>query len=78
MLQRLSEPFKSLYTRGDSAGLARAVEEALTSDPTKAKNPIVALYTLNDAVARPAVLAAARVARLSNVRSLIERAGCAR
>ncbi len=51
-LQRLSEPFKSLYTRGDSAGLARAVEEALTSDPTKAKNPIVTLYTLNDAVAR--------------------------
>jgi hypothetical protein len=72
-LQRLSEPFKALYTRGDSAGLSRAVEEALTTDPAKAKNPILTLYMLNDAVARPAVLAAARVARLSNAEASIVR-----
>ncbi|HEY5951148.1 MAG TPA: hypothetical protein VIV40_36905 [Kofleriaceae bacterium] len=72
-MQRLPEPFKTLYTRGDSAGLARAVEEALTSDPVKARTPVVTLYTLNDAVARPAVLAAARVARLSNAEASIVR-----
>jgi hypothetical protein len=72
-MQRLTEPFKSLYARGDSAGLARAVEEALTGDPAKARTPIVTLYTLDDAVARPAVLAAARVARLSNAEASIVR-----
>lgn len=72
-VQRLGAPFAQLYQAGDSAGLTRAVEEALTVDPNKARTPIVTLYTLNDAVARPAVMAAGRVARLSNAEASIVR-----
>ncbi|HEX5060893.1 MAG TPA: hypothetical protein VFV99_16110 [Kofleriaceae bacterium] len=72
-LQRLPQNLSALYTRGDGPALARAVEEALTSDPMKVRDPIVALYAINDAVARPAVLAVARVARLSNVEAAIVR-----
>ena len=72
-LQRLPAALATLYNRGDAAGLARAIEEALTGDPMKARDPIVALYLIDDTVARPAVLAAARVARLSNVEASIVR-----
>jgi hypothetical protein len=58
--------------RRDAAGLARAAEELLASDPVKAQAAAVGLYLLDrndgrgNAVVRPAVLAFARVARLSN------------
>jgi hypothetical protein len=72
-VERLPAALAQLYARGDSAGLARALEDTLTSDPMKARDPIVALYMIDDAVARPAVLAAARVARLSNVEASLVR-----
>lgn len=72
-LQRLPAALAALYQRGDAAGLARAVEEALTGDALAARESIVALYMIDDAVARPAVLAAARVARLSNAEASIVR-----
>ncbi|HEY5926261.1 MAG TPA: hypothetical protein VIV11_31465 [Kofleriaceae bacterium] len=72
-LQRLPSTIGTLYTRGDGAALARAIEEALAKDPNQARAAIVTLYTLDDAVARPAVLAAARVARLAGVEASIVR-----
>src|SRR5690606_8333363 len=39
-LQRLPGALAALYSRGDAAGLARAVEETLTGDPMKARDPI--------------------------------------
>ncbi len=72
-LQRLPAALAAIYSRGDGPALARAIEEMLTSDPMKARDPLVALYVIDDAVARPAVLAAARVARLSNVEASIVR-----
>jgi hypothetical protein len=72
-LQRLPQPIKELYSRGDSAAIARAIEESLAKDPNQTRTAIVTLYTLNDAVARPAVMAAARVARLAGVEASIVR-----
>ncbi|HSD89432.1 MAG TPA: hypothetical protein VLB44_18005, partial [Kofleriaceae bacterium] len=62
------------YEKSDSIALARAAEELLTIDPMKGRACAVALYLINDAVARPAVLAIARVARLSNTEAAIVRA----
>jgi hypothetical protein len=61
------------YVKGDPAGLARAAEQLLTVDPIKGRDCAVALYLLNPVVARPAVLAIARVARLSNAEASIVR-----
>ena len=57
-LQRLPGPIKQLYSEGNGAGIAVAIERALASDPQRTRDAIITLYMLNDAVARPAVLAA--------------------
>ncbi|HSK00039.1 MAG TPA: WGR domain-containing protein [Kofleriaceae bacterium] len=60
----------------DAAGLARAAEELLATDPVKAQAAAVGLYLLDtagDPTARPAVLAFARVARLSNREAAVVR-----
>ena len=70
--------------RRDPAGLARAAEELLATDPVKARLAAAALYLLDrtgergpaqpaSAVVRPAVLAFARVARLSNSEAAVVR-----
>jgi hypothetical protein len=55
------------YDKGDAQGLTRAAEDQLNRDAIKGRTFAVALYMIDDAVARPSVLAIARVARLSNV-----------
>ncbi len=62
--------------RHDAAGLARAAEELLATDPVKAQAAAVGLYLLDIAgggPVRPAVLAFARVARLSNREAAVVR-----
>ena len=64
--------------RRDAAGLARAAEELLATDPVKAQAAAVGLYLLDsgdgrDSVVRPAVLALARVARLSSREAAVMR-----
>src|SRR5262249_16317491 len=72
-LQRLPGPIKQLYSEGNSAGIAVAIERALPNDTQRTRDAIITLYMLNDAVARPAVMAAARVARLAGVEASIVR-----
>src|SRR6185436_2148179 len=65
----LTPALATAIERRDAAGLARAAEELLASDPVKAQAAAVGLYLLDGgagSVVRPAVLALARVARLSN------------
>jgi len=72
--------------RRDAAGLARAAEELLATDPVKAQAAAVGLSLLDrtgepvarpggevDPIVRPAVLALARVARLSNREAAVVR-----
>lgn len=70
--------------RRDAAGLARAAEELLATDPVKAQAAAAGLYLLDagdargtgeraGAAVRPAVLAFARVARLSNREAAVVR-----
>ncbi len=61
------------YEKGDGAALARACEELLAVDAMRARSAAVGLYYMNDAVSRQAVLAIARVARLSNAEATIIR-----
>jgi hypothetical protein len=72
-LQRLPAAIKQLYTEGKSAAIAQAIEQALANAPQNARETIVTLYILNDEVARPAALAAARVSRLAGVEASIVR-----
>ncbi|HTL37055.1 MAG TPA: hypothetical protein VL326_28165 [Kofleriaceae bacterium] len=62
----LTPALLAAYDKGDAQALARLAEEQLGLDAIKARTYAVALYMLDDNVARPAVLAVARVARLSN------------
>jgi hypothetical protein len=64
----------SLYDRGDAAGLARAAEERLATSPLDVRRAAIGLFIIDDAIARPALLAIARVARLSNTEATIVRA----
>ncbi|NVB81317.1 MAG: hypothetical protein HOV81_23170 [Kofleriaceae bacterium] len=64
---------KALFERGDAQALARTAEELLDTNITHARATAVGLYLINDAVARPAVLAMARVARLSNAEAQVVR-----
>jgi len=61
------------YEKGDATTLSRAAEELLAVDPLRARAAAVGLYLINDAVARQAVFAIARVARLSNQEATIVR-----
>ncbi len=61
------------YDKGDGASLARAAEELLALDPLRGRSAAVGLYLINDPVSRQAVLAIARVARLSNAEASIVR-----
>ena len=72
-LAHLPPPMKALFERGDAQALARAAEELLDTNITHARATAVGLYLLNDAVSRPAVLAMARVARLSNAEAQVVR-----
>jgi hypothetical protein len=54
------------YDKADAQALARAAEDELGRDAIKGRTFAVALYMIDDAVTRAAVLAIARVARLSN------------
>ncbi|HUS27888.1 MAG TPA: hypothetical protein VMZ53_05250 [Kofleriaceae bacterium] len=69
----LTPALLAAYVASDPAALARAAEELLAVDPIKARDCAVALYLLNPAVARRAVLAIARVARLSNAEATVVR-----
>ena len=62
------------YDARDAQALARASEELLATNAVKARVCATCLYLLDDAIARPAVLAIARVARLSNEEASIVRA----
>lgn len=62
----LSPAIGAALVAGDAGTVARAAEEMLATDVPKATAIAVGLYLINDAVTRPAVLALARVARLSN------------
>lgn len=71
--QLLPAALQAIYDRGDGAALARAAEEKLAIAPLEVRSAAVGLYLINDAVARPAMLAIARVARLSNTEATIVR-----
>lgn len=60
--------------RGDLGALARAGEELLAERPDLARGAAVGLYLIDDPLTRPAVLAIARVARLSNSEAAVVRA----
>jgi len=62
------------YDRGDAAGLARAAEQLLSTDVTAARLAAVALYVINDPVSRAAVVALARIAKLTNQEAGVVRA----
>jgi hypothetical protein len=62
------------YDKGDAPALARAAEELLGKDAAAARSAVISLYLINDAVARPAVAAFARMARLSNAEAGVVRA----
>ena len=62
------------YDRGDAAGLARAAEQLLSTDVAGARLAAVALYLINDPVSRAAVVALARVAKLTNQEAAVVRA----
>lgn len=65
----LAEPHL-IQLRGD---IVRAAEEILTIDPMRGRALAVGLYLANDERTRPAVMAIARVARLSNAEATIVR-----
>lgn len=72
-LRDLSPAIGTALAAGDPGALARAAEEVLATDVAKATAIAVGLYLINDAVTRPAVLAMARVARLTNAEIAVVR-----
>ncbi|MEO8700734.1 MAG: WGR domain-containing protein, partial [Kofleriaceae bacterium] len=58
------------YDRRDPSALARAVDEALAANHLQGHTAVIALYLLDDAVARAAVFAAVRIARIDTAEAI--------
>lgn len=69
----LTPELATALERGDAAALARACEELLNANPMQARTAAAALYLFDDAITRPAILALARVARMSNAEAAVVR-----
>ncbi len=70
---RLPAALLEALDAGSAHELAIAVEKLIGDNPTSARSGVNALFLLNSPVARPAILAAARVSRLDNAEAQIVR-----